>query len=131
MGMPIGGINVFGGGLALYNAKGVLIGGLGASGDSSCANHNITRRTRHDLEHVHAWRVPADSSSRIGRQLGYRDRSIQTQNNRTIDGEVRGAKFSPCREASDQTVLHKGEELKFFTNLPAKAFVDCILRPCK
>jgi hypothetical protein len=63
--------------------------------------------------------------------LGYSDRSIQTQNNRTIDGEVRGAKFSPGREASDQAVLHEGEDLKFFTNLPAKAFVDCIIRPCK
>ena len=35
----IGGVNVFSGGLALYDAKGVLIGGLGVSGDSSCADH--------------------------------------------------------------------------------------------
>jgi hypothetical protein len=41
----IGGVNVFSGGLALYNAKGVLIGGLGVSGDSSCADHNIGWRT--------------------------------------------------------------------------------------
>ena len=65
----IGGVNVFGGGLALYNAKGVLIGGLGVSGDSSCADHNIAWRTRHNLKQVHAWRVPADSNSRIGRHL--------------------------------------------------------------
>ena len=45
----IGGINVFGGGLALYNSKGTLIGGLGVSGDSSCADHNIAWRTRHTL----------------------------------------------------------------------------------
>jgi hypothetical protein len=101
------------------------------SGDSSCADHNIAWRTRHNLEQFHAWRVPTESNSRIGRQLRYRDRSIQTQNNRTIDGEVRGAKFSPGREASDQAVLHEGEDLKFFTNLPAKAFVDCIIRPGK
>ncbi len=49
VGGRIGGVNVFGGGLALYNAKGVLIGGLGVSGDSSCADHNIAWRTRHSL----------------------------------------------------------------------------------
>ena len=45
----IGGVNVFGGGLALYNSKHVLIGALGVSGDSSCADHNIAWRTRHEL----------------------------------------------------------------------------------
>lgn len=50
VGGKIGGVNVFGGGLALYNAKGVLIGGLGVSGDSSCADHNIAWRTRHNLK---------------------------------------------------------------------------------
>jgi uncharacterized protein GlcG (DUF336 family) len=45
----IGGINVFGGGLALYNGKGTLIGAIGVSGDTSCADHNIAWRTRHTL----------------------------------------------------------------------------------
>ena len=49
IGQRIGGVNVFGGGLALYNAKKQLIGGLGVSGDSSCADHNIAWRTRHNL----------------------------------------------------------------------------------
>ena len=49
VGGKIGGVNVFGGGLALYSAKGQLIGGLGVSGDSSCADHNISWRTRHFL----------------------------------------------------------------------------------
>ncbi len=49
VGGKIGGVNVFGGGLALYNAKGHLIGALGVSGDSSCADHNIAWRTRHHL----------------------------------------------------------------------------------
>ena len=49
VGGKIGGINVFGGGLGLYNAQGELIGGLGVSGDSSCADHNISWRTRHTL----------------------------------------------------------------------------------
>lgn len=50
IGGKIGGINVFGGGLALYNAQGQLIGGLGVSGDSSCADHNIAWRTRNALK---------------------------------------------------------------------------------
>jgi uncharacterized protein GlcG (DUF336 family) len=49
VGERIGGVNVFGGGLALYNAAGTLVGGLGVSGDSSCADHNIAWRTRNTL----------------------------------------------------------------------------------
>jgi uncharacterized protein GlcG (DUF336 family) len=49
VGGRIGGVNVFGGGLALYNAQGQLIGAIGVSGDSSCADHNISWRTRHTL----------------------------------------------------------------------------------
>src|SRR5207244_10961946 len=45
----IGGVNVFGGGLALYNGAHVLVGAIGVSGDSSCADHNIAWRTRNDL----------------------------------------------------------------------------------
>jgi hypothetical protein len=45
----IGGVNVFGGGLALYNAQHQLVGAIGVSGDSSCADHNIAWRTRHTL----------------------------------------------------------------------------------
>ena len=49
VGGRIGGVNVFGGGLALYNAEGTLVGGIGVSGDSSCADHNIAWRTRNTL----------------------------------------------------------------------------------
>ena len=49
IGHRIGGVNVFGGGLALYNSKGVLGGAIGVSGDTSCADHNIAWRTRHTL----------------------------------------------------------------------------------
>jgi len=41
LGKKIGGVNVFGGGLALYISTGELVGALGVSGDSSCADHNI------------------------------------------------------------------------------------------
>lgn len=50
VGKVIGGVNVFGGGLALYDAKGELLGALGVSGDSSCADHNIAWRTRNTLK---------------------------------------------------------------------------------
>ena len=50
VGKKIGGINVFGGGLALYDANGVLLGGLGLSGDSSCADHIIAWKLRHVLK---------------------------------------------------------------------------------
>lgn len=50
VGQRVGGFNVFGGGLPLYNAKGELIGALGASGDSSCADHFISWRTRSMLK---------------------------------------------------------------------------------
>ncbi len=49
VGAKVGGVNVFGGGLALYNSAGVLVGAVGVSGDSSCADHNIAWRTRHIL----------------------------------------------------------------------------------
>jgi Haem degrading protein HbpS-like len=45
VGSAIGGVNVFGGGLALYDSSGKLVGGLGMSGDTSCADH------------INAWRV--------------------------------------------------------------------------
>jgi uncharacterized protein GlcG (DUF336 family) len=48
-GSRVGGINVFGGGLALYNSSHVLVGAIGVSGDTSCADHNIAWRTRHTL----------------------------------------------------------------------------------
>jgi uncharacterized protein GlcG (DUF336 family) len=59
VGYRVGGINVFGGGLALYNKSGELIGAIGVSGDSSCADHNIAWRTRHTL---HLDYVPAGVS---------------------------------------------------------------------
>ncbi|MCC6954143.1 MAG: heme-binding protein [Deltaproteobacteria bacterium] len=50
VGERIGGVNVFGGGLALYSADGKILGGLGVSGDTSCADHNIAWRTRNILK---------------------------------------------------------------------------------
>ena len=49
IGKRVGGVNVFGGGLALYNTNKSVIGGVGVSGDTSCADHNISWRVRSNL----------------------------------------------------------------------------------
>jgi uncharacterized protein GlcG (DUF336 family) len=46
VGKRIGGVNVFGGGVALYDIEGVKIGAVGASGDTSCRDHAVAYRTR-------------------------------------------------------------------------------------
>ena len=50
VGLKIGGVNVFGGGLPIYDSTGKLLGALGVSGDSSCADHNIAWKLRHELQ---------------------------------------------------------------------------------
>jgi uncharacterized protein GlcG (DUF336 family) len=54
VGKIIGGVNVFGGGLALYGPGDVLLGAVGASGDTSCADHFIAWRVRNllGLDHL-------------------------------------------------------------------------------
>jgi uncharacterized protein GlcG (DUF336 family) len=54
VGKKIGGVNVFGGGLGLYNSANTLVGAIGVSGDSSCADHVVAWRTRDalNLDHV-------------------------------------------------------------------------------
>jgi len=47
-GKKIGGVNVFGGGLALYK-DGKVVGAIGVSGDSSCADHNVAWRVQKAL----------------------------------------------------------------------------------
>jgi uncharacterized protein GlcG (DUF336 family) len=49
VGLRVGGVNVFGGGLALYNSSGQAVGAIGVSGDSSCADHNIAWKLRANL----------------------------------------------------------------------------------
>jgi hypothetical protein len=50
VGKRIGGVNVFGGGLPLYDESGKLLGAVGVSGDSSCADHNIAWKVRDALD---------------------------------------------------------------------------------
>lgn len=49
VGQKIGGVNVFGGGLALYKSNGVKIGAVGVSGDTSCTDHFVAWHVRNNL----------------------------------------------------------------------------------
>jgi Haem-degrading len=49
VGKRIGGVNIFGGGLALYTKEGKMVGAIGVSGDTACADHNIAWKTRQAL----------------------------------------------------------------------------------
>ena len=49
VGRKIGGVNVFGGGLGLYNENGELLGALGVSGDTSCRDHIVAWIARDGL----------------------------------------------------------------------------------
>jgi uncharacterized protein GlcG (DUF336 family) len=73
IGGKIGGINVFGGGLGLYNSSGRLIGGIGVSGDTSCADHNISWRTRNTLNLDY---VPAGVAAIFGGDPTHKDNII-------------------------------------------------------
>ena len=50
VGRKIGGVNVFGGGLALYNKNGKLVGAIGVSGDTSCTDHIVAWKVRKALK---------------------------------------------------------------------------------
>jgi uncharacterized protein GlcG (DUF336 family) len=52
-GLRIGGVNVFGGGLALYTSGGKKIGAVGVSGDTSCTDHFVAWRVRNTLKLDH------------------------------------------------------------------------------
>ncbi|HYC33015.1 MAG TPA: heme-binding protein [Gemmatimonadales bacterium] len=77
IGERIGGVNVFGGGLALYSSDGRLLGGLGISGDTSCTDHIVAWKLRHALNLDN---VPG------GVGAGNTDNIIYTEPGGTIDG---------------------------------------------
>jgi uncharacterized protein GlcG (DUF336 family) len=64
IGSKIGGVNVFGGGLALYDASGKVVGAVGVSGDTSCADHMIAWRVRKllGLDHLAGKGVSGDAA---------------------------------------------------------------------
>ena len=48
-GEKVGGVNVFGGGLGLYESNRKVVGAVGVSGDSSCEDHRVAWRVRRAL----------------------------------------------------------------------------------
>ena len=50
VGEAIGGVNVFGGGLGLYDEDGALVGAVGVSGDTSCPDHIVAWKLRDALQ---------------------------------------------------------------------------------
>lgn len=66
VGKKVGGVNVFGGGLALYTAKD-LIGGIGVSGDTSCTDHVVAWKIRDalKLDHVPTGVLPKPAGDNI------------------------------------------------------------------
>lgn len=99
IGKLIGGINVFGGGLALYSSNGNLLGGLGVSGDTSCTDHIIAWKLRHalNLDNVPAG-PDADSNS---------DNIIYTE------GTLDGFEHPTCFDTADQ-----GDHVAIGNDLP-------------
>ena len=67
VGQRIGGVNAFGGGLALYSEDGKVVGGVGVSGDFSCTDHIVAWRTRDalGLDHVPTGVSPTDDDNII------------------------------------------------------------------
>ncbi|MGH7509141.1 MAG: GlcG/HbpS family heme-binding protein [Gemmatimonadales bacterium] len=99
IGRRIGGINVFGGGLALYSPSGRLLGGLGVSGDTSCTDHIIAWKLRHALNLDN---VPAGP-----------DADSNTDNIIYTEGTIDGFEHPECFDLEGQ-----GDHVEIGNNLP-------------
>ena len=114
VGERIGGVNVFGGGLALYDSSHAILGGVGVSGDTSCADHNIAYRTRATLRLDY---VPAGVSPiRCARTTHLRHRPARRRRAaRWTDGRRQRRRVRPCqlprlqrRRQHDQRRIRRG-----------------------
>ena len=85
VGKRVGGVNVFGGGVPLYAEGGKLVGGVGVSGDTSCADHNIGWRVRHQLALDYVATVPGPASL-FARDAAHPDNIIFDIDRRETDG---------------------------------------------
>ena len=98
-GEKIGGVNVFGGGLALYTPAGVLIGALGVSGDTSCTDHIIAWKLRHALN--------------LDNVPGGPDTDSNTDNIIYTDGTLDGFEHPECFDTEGQ-----GDHVAIGNDLP-------------
>src|SRR6516165_597276 len=71
------------------------------------------------------WRRPLQGSNP---SAGAPWQSIKPLNNCTIDGEARASELSTARPRN-QTILHEGQDLKFFAHLTSITLIDRVLRP--
>jgi hypothetical protein len=85
VGKRVGGVNVFGGGVPLYAEGGKLVGGVGVSGDTSCADHNIGWRVRNQLALDFVATVPGPASL-FARDAAHPDNIIFDIDRRETDG---------------------------------------------
>ena len=99
IGERIGGINVFGGGLALYSPSGTLLGGVGVSGDTSCSDHIVAWKLRHALNLDN---VPAGP-----------DADSNTDNIIYTDGTLDGFEHPECFDTDGQ-----GDHVSIGNDLP-------------
>jgi len=88
VGKRVGGVNVFGGGVPLYAEGGKLVGGVGVSGDTSCADHNIGWRVRSQLTLDFVATVPGPASL-FARDAAHPDNIIFDIERSEIDGTGR------------------------------------------
>lgn len=95
IGRRIGGVNVFGGGLALYDANHNMVGAVGVSGDTSCADHNIAWRVRDELKLDN---VPAGVGAPGDNILWDASSADPDTGN---DGKIDGFEHATCSTAQD------------------------------
>jgi uncharacterized protein GlcG (DUF336 family) len=76
VGKRIGGVNVFGGGLGLYDVAHKIVGAVGVSGDTSCADHMIAWRVRANLGLDHLNAVVAGPASLFAGDTAHPDNII-------------------------------------------------------
>jgi uncharacterized protein GlcG (DUF336 family) len=105
VGLKIGGINVFGGGLALYNANHVIVGGVGVSGDTSCADHMIAWRVRNALGLDHMAASVGNNLTAIGGVSGDASRPDNIVYDITGSGSKGGFGHPNCLNTGDQSKL--------------------------
>ncbi|HLF95657.1 MAG TPA: heme-binding protein [Methylococcaceae bacterium] len=94
----IGGVNVFGGGLALYEGGTAKIGAIGVSGDTACRDHAYAWRVRaalsmHPLENGPALGAGLGQPVGSGLGTGITTYNIDKDGNVLPGGMVSGAKY--------------------------------------
>ncbi|HEY7387716.1 MAG TPA: heme-binding protein [Bryobacteraceae bacterium] len=103
VGGKIGGVNVFGGGLTLYGPGEVIVGGLGVSGDTSCADHMIAWRVRNLLGLDHLGSVAGVSGDSMRPDNIIYD--VTANPNGGTGTSTGGFGHPKCLNAGDQTQL--------------------------